>query len=71
MREDFHQEQVAFGAAPAGRMREKTAMMRDRHEDHIPEVIVTKVSILIGCTLFTGNLLFFYIFFSENTMCHS
>ena len=55
MREDFHQQQ-AFGAAPA-MMREKTAMMRDRHEDHIPEVIVTKVSILMGCTLFTGNLL--------------
>ena len=52
MREDFHQEQgQLFGAGPAGRMREKTAMMRDRHEDHIPEVIVTKVSIiLIGCT---------------------
>ena len=69
MREDFHQEQVVFGKNQV--MREKTAMMRDRHEDHIPEVIVTKVSILIGCTLFTGNLLFFYIFFSENTMCHS
>ena len=46
MREDFHQEQVAFGAAPAGRMMQKRVANQDRHEDHIPEVIVTKVSIL-------------------------
>ena len=71
MREDFHQQQ-AFGAAPAGHLREKTMMMRDRHEDHIPEVIVTKVSILIGCTLSPEICYFFvYNFFSENTMCHS
>jgi len=42
MREDFHQEQVAFGAAPAGRMMQKRVANQDRHEDHIPEVIVTK-----------------------------
>ena len=51
MREDFHQPQLA--AAPAGRMREKTMMMQDRREDHIPEVTVTKVSIQIGCVVRT------------------
>ena len=78
MREDFHQEQVAFGAAPAGRMREKTAMMRDRHEDHIPEVIVTKVSIIIGCTVqlapYTLEIvhsLYLYFHFRKHDVSHS
>ena len=53
MREDFHQEQVAFGAAPAGRAMQKRVANQDRHEDHIPEVMVTKVSIQIRCTLYT------------------
>ena len=45
MREDFHQEQVAFWAGPAGRMMQKRVASQDRHEDHIPEVIVTKVRV--------------------------
>jgi major vault protein len=42
MREDFHQEQVAFGAMRQACAMQKRVANQDRHEDHIPEVIVTK-----------------------------